>query len=477
LTPREGTQQAVEYGPACIQDPDHVSSWYRFLAETFGRDPDLVPDLEPTAEDCLHLNVWTANLGGEELLPVMVWIHGGSNTSGSPSELPYDGANITAKGVVVVSLNYRLNVFGFLAHPALTAESDQGSSGNYGLLDQIAALQWIQRNISVFGGDPDRVMIFGESAGATNVAYLMSSPLASGLFHRALLQSGGYAVSEYRTLAEVETMGEQFVEVLRIEDSDQILADLRRARPEDLLRGALEEYPGWNSIPSIDGWVIEEAPARVFDDGDHVSVPMLIGFNSDEWTTLGRYSPEVTLEDFRQAIRSSFGDLAERALEIYPASTDTEAAEATYTWQTDSAFACPSRFIADRVARTSERVFFYEFSRRLSAPGGDELGAYHGAETAYVMNNLALETWVPRDDHDQSLAELMSDYWVRFAATGDPNGEDLPLWPAYSAETGTFLELGDEIEAGAGVRTDACDLYDELQDLRLAEGGLSPQAQ
>lgn len=370
----------------------------------------------------------------------------------------------------MVSFNYRLNVFGFLAHPALTAESERASSGNYGLLDQIAALQWIQRNIAAFGGDPEQVTIFGESAGATNVAYLMSSPLAKGLFHRGLLQSGGYAVSEFRTLDDVEAMGEGFAEVLGIDESVDILAALRATEPETLLRSALEKYPNWESVPNIDGWVLEETPARVFEEGDQAAVPLLIGFNSDEWTTLGHYSPDPTLEGFHEALQSSYGGLADRALELYPASTDEEAAVASYAWQTDRTFACPSRFIADRVARASNDVFFYEFSRSVPATGGERLGAYHGAETAYVMDNLALETWVPRGDHDQYLADLMSDYWVQFAASGDPNGGDHPRWPVYTQMSREYLDLGDRIESDSGIRTEPCDLFDEMLRVRLGGG-------
>jgi para-nitrobenzyl esterase len=281
------------------------------------------------------------------------------------------------------------------------------------------------------------------------------------------MQSGGYAVSEFRTLAEVEEIGKGLADTLEVGDSEDIAAALRTTDAGRLLHTALEVYSEWESVPNVDGWVLGEAPARVFEKGEQAPVPLLIGFNSDEWTTLGGYSPDATLVGFREALRSSYGEYADRALEIYRASNDEEAAAAEYAWQTDSTFACPSRFIADRVARASSDVFFYEFSRSLPASGGDKLGAYHGAETAYVMDNLALESWVPRVEHDQYLADLMSDYWVRFAATGDPNGADNPPWPAYSPELREYLELGDQIKPGTGIRTEICDLYDELQRLHL----------
>lgn len=471
ITPREGLQSATEYGSACMQHPDHVPDWYRYLAEVLEQDQALVPELEPISEDCLHLNVWTANFGGDEPWPVLVWIHGGANASGSPSERTYDGTSMTRKGVVVVSFNYRLNVFGFLAHPTLTDESENDSSGNYALLDQIAALEWIQKNIASFGGDPNRVTIFGESAGATNVAYLMSSPMARGLFHRAIMQSGGYAVSEFRTLADAETVGEGLAAALGVADTDDVLAAMRAADSEHLRRIAVEDYTEWVSAPNVDGWVLEEAPARVFEASHQAPVPLLMGFNRDEWTTLGHYWPDTTLEGLREALRSNYGGMADRAIELYPASTDEEAAAIVDQWQTDTTFACPSRFIAERVAGASTDVFFYLFSRSAPGPGGERLGAYHGAETAYVMDNLALEPWVPRDAVDQQLADAMSDYWVQFAASGNPNGGENPIWPKYTTESQEFLEFGDRIETGTGIRTDYCDLYDELQQIRLDSGG------
>lgn len=312
--------------------------------------------------------------------------------------------------------------------------------------------------------------VFGESAGATNIAYLMSSPLAKGLFQRAIMQSGGYAVSEYRSLAEVEAIGEGLVATLGFDKAEDVTAALRAADAEDLLRTVLEDYWNWSSVPNVDGWVLEEVPAQVLESGRQAPVPLLIGFNSNEWTTLGHYSPDATLEGFHEALCGAYDESADRALEFYLASTDEEAAVAMEVWQTDSTFTCPSRFIADRMGRASSEAFFYVLTRSVPGPGGDQLGAYHGAETAYVTDNLALETWVSRDDRDQQLADVMSDYWVQFAISGDPNGGENPTWPIYSSESRSYLEIGDPIRAGSGIRPKHCDLYDELYSPWLGGG-------
>jgi len=462
LTPRTGVQPAVDFGRACVQYPGNTD-FYRDIAEVFGTDPALVPDFEAMGEDCLTLNLWTANLGGDDLQPVMVWIHGGSNVAGSGAEPPYDGANLARRGVVAINFNYRLGVFGFLAHPALSAESENGVSGNYALLDQIAVLRWVQRNAESFGGDPTRVTIFGESAGATDVTYLMTSPLARGLFHRAIIQSGGYAVASQTTLSEAEEVGESLAGVLGAPD----LEALRSVEADELLRTAAESEIGRVNTPNIDGWVLTDAPGHVFETGRQAAVPLIAGFNADEWTSMRRYWPDVTVEDLQKALRASYGGLSGRALEIYSAVDDTEAMAMADDFQTDLYFACPARFIADRMKRAGGPAFFYTFTRVAPAPGGEILGAFHGAEVPYAFDSLAKETWIPRNEVDEALADTMADYWVRFAATGDPNGDDAPVWPAYSAESRAHLVFGETTDEGRGLREEQCELFDRLQELRL----------
>lgn len=454
--PRSGVQRAADYGPRCPQNDG--SGYARDIARDFGSDPALVPDPPATSEDCLFLNVWTSNLGGSEPQPVMVWIHGGSNTHGGADEIPYDGTNLAQRGVVVVTFNYRLGLLGFLAHPALTAESPNRSSGNYGMLDQIAALQWVGQNIAAFGGDPERVTVAGASAGAADVLYLMTSPLSAGLFHRAIAQSGA-PPSDQRTLAAQEIRGLRLQELLELRDSDMPLVDLRAVPFEQLLEVSVvhlnEEF---DCAPVTDGWALTDLPGRVFGAGNQHDVPLLIGSNADEWTSIGRYPEPLTRSGLRGWLRSRWGRWADRAARIYPL-TESEAVEAVaQRWQTDHWFTCPTDFTARSMAAVSSDAYLYLFSRRLPANGGGRLGAFHGAEVAYVFDNLASESWVPRTAADQELADAMAAYWVQFAATGDPNRDGLPRWPEYGTG-GEYLELGDEIAARARLRVAACDLW------------------
>lgn len=469
ITPRQGVQSATDFAPACVQGTNQ-NSFLAYIATTLGQDPTQVPVLSSVSEDCLHLNVWTPNLGGADLAPVMVWIHGGNNVAGSAVETMYDGANLARQGVVVVTINYRLNVFGYLAHPALTAESEHGSSGNYGLLDQIAALQWVQRNAASFGGDPDRVTIFGESAGGTNIAYLLASPLADGLFHRAVIQSGGFAVGNYLTLGQGEAAGASFAQALGASGLDDELSAMRAVPAEEVFRAWLTTSFAGSKTPNADGWVLPDAPARIFDRGEHNPVPLIIGFNTDEWTTLRHYWPNVTRDAFHGVLRTVYGPLADRAMDLYPAETDEDTIPMSDRWQTDWYFVCPSKFVADRMVRSGSPVHFYEFSRAVQTPGGELLGAYHGTELPFMWDNLAVETWAPRQPYDQELADAMSAAWVRFAATGDPNGGDLPAWPLYDSEEEGFMLFGDSVGAGSGIRAGFCEIVEERQATWMAGG-------
>lgn len=467
ITPREGVQQATAFAPACMQSIAGSASFYRNIVRTLGHDPQVIPELKAASEDCLYLNVWTTSLGAKERKPVMVWIHGGANVAGTPAAFQTDGATLARKGVVVVSLGYRLGVFGYLAHPALSAESEHASSGNYAQLDQIAALRWVQENIAAFGGDPGRVTVFGESAGATNIGYLLATPLARGLFHRAIIQSGGYAVSDFRSLSDAEAAGSDFSATLPPGNSTDVLAGMRATPPEELLRAWFAMKRQGLNAPNIDGWVLPTAAAITFNAGKQNHVPLIVGFNRDEWRTLRGYSPNITADAFRQLLRTVYGSLGDRAAALYPVATDADAVDVSDRWQTDWYFACPSRFIADRMSRSGDDAYVYLFSRTVQAPGGETLGAYHAAEIPYVWDTLEKETWVARQPWDHELAQMMSAAWVRFAATGNPNGGTLPAWPVFRGGEERFLEFGDTVRTGSGVRKSYCDLYEELLASRI----------
>ena len=470
---------AIEFSAPCAQ-PD-PSGWYRSIAETFAEDPSVAPDLGQPSEDCLYLNVWTTNQGGAELQPVMVWIHGGGNTAGSSSEPGYDGSNLARKGGVVVSINYRLGLLGFLAHPELTAESDHRSSGNYGLLDQIEALRWVQRNITAFGGDADRVTIFGESAGGANVGYLMASPLADGLFHRAISQSGGYQINDMRTLAEQESAGIGLATQLGIDAEGRATTRLRGTSVDELFAAArtaaeqgADRGVALRPAPSTDGWVLPQSQARNFAGGQQRDIPLLLGANLNE-SDGSSGANQLDAEGFRDRIRESFGKRAQRALALYSISSQEDVKGALGRWRTDATFLCGSKFMARSMAKVSSQAYLYHFIRVLPGPGGARLGAFHGIEIDYVFDNTLVDgNWylgfpLPFEAVDHALAENISNYWVQFAATGDPNRDSLPAWPAYEPVSDQYLELGDKIVARSGLRVEACALFEEILEERMAE--------
>jgi len=457
--PRSGRQPAREFGPACVQS-NRLDGFSRGIAAAFGKAEEYRSAPFRTSEDCLFLNVWTGNLSAREApRPVMVWIHGGSNIAGEGSSALYDGRHLAAKGVVVVTINYRLGVLGFLAHPELTAESDHRASGNYGLLDQLAALRWVRDNIAGFGGDPTRITVFGESAGSIDLLHLMASPLAVGLFHRAIAQSGApMAALPRRSAAEAE--GVRLGERLAPEAGAARLAALR-ALPADQVREAAEALMAerkFTAGPILDGWVLPDVTGRRFDQGHALALPLLIGSNAREMTTLRYYLPAVekTVAGYRSYLTGMLGPMAERLLTLYPAATDDAVDDAVIDLTTDLYFTCPSRFAARAVGRHGQPAWLYHFER--VRPGGETLGAYHAAEISYVFGTP--EEWLPNTEVDRRLSDTMMAYWTRFAATGDPNGPGLPAWPRHDPQTDQHLVLGDELTIGSGLDAEACNLVD-----------------
>lgn len=434
-----GVRKADQFSAACMQAPYPPSSIYH-------------SDPEPTSEDCLYLNVWTAAKTSKERRPVMVWVHGGALTRGSGALPTYDGESLARKGVVVVTINYRLGVFGFFAHPELTKESDRNASGNYGLLDQIAALEWVQKNIAAFGGDPKRVTIFGESAGSWSVNYLMATPLAHGLFHRVIGESGG-AFGPMKKLSEVEESGVKFAHSLEVES----LAALRAKTADELLKASgAASFP-----PNVDGWLLPQDVYTIFASGKQNDVPILVGSNADEAKSLTMWPPGGTTSNFVSGIKMRFGADTDKVLRLYPASTDDEAKASFYTSFTDYVFTWQMRTWARLQNKSGKsKAYLYYFDRVPPGPAGERYGAYHAAEIAYVFDNLDSRR-KPIEEADRKLADVMSSYWVNFAATGDPNGKGLPKWGAYLQSNDTALELGDRIQPIAGLHKDALDFLDE----------------
>jgi para-nitrobenzyl esterase len=460
----EGVRDCTEFGFSCLYVP--------YPPDSLWTGPEWDDPAEQN-EDCLHLNVWTTAESPDEKRPVMVWIHGGSLKHGSGAVGAFGGANLARKGVVAVTINYRLGPFGFLAHPALTQESAHGSSGNYGVLDQIAALGWVQRNIAAFGGDPDRVTIFGESAGSWSVNFLVATPLAKSLFHRAIGQSGaGFGpmvhLSEDRHgHPAAEQTGVAFAETLGSEDEPASLAAMRATSAKDVL-AKFGEMPGGRTGPNVDGWVFPDEIHTVFERGRQNRVPVIVGSNADEGTTFAADDDPATIEEYRRYAERRYGDFAGDFLEAYPVNDDTDVRDSYVASVGDAWFTWQMRMWARLTATVDANAWLYHFTRVPPIPQSDIYGSYHGAEIVYVFGNFHLVSFSPQVE-DERLAQTMSGYWVNFAATGDPNGAGLPEWPAYDIESGAFIELGDTIRPGIHLLEKECDFFERYSAAERAK--------
>jgi para-nitrobenzyl esterase len=436
----------------------------------------------PIDEDCLYLNVQTANLRGDARQPVMVWIHGGGHSNGAGSQRPYESNALVERGVVQVTFNYRLGALGFLAHPALSAESERSVSGNYGTLDQIAALQWVRDEIAAFGGDPANVTIFGESAGGHSVGQLMASPLARGLFQRAIAMSGSGTHQLLHLRAglparpSAEALGSQIARKAGVEPGPGAARALRALDVEDVVEMGDDLSLTTSPFhPVVDGWVLPKTPFEVFAAGAQAPVPLMVGTTDDEGslfvelagsalpTVVGDDVPLASAEAYRAALERRFGEQAPAIEERYPGVDAASLRRSTGAIFTDAYFGANARYLAAMQQRRGRPAWLYLFTR--TPPGVDEpAGAIHGADVPFVFG--APTPIGPRNEWDDSLARAIGDYLVQFARTGDPNQDGRPQWPRYDPDAPAWMELGGRIGSAPVSRADAYDLFDRVQARR-----------
>ena len=431
----QGVKKADTFSSSCMQTvADERKPWtYEFMTHT------------EVSEDCLYLNVWTAATSASEKRPVYVYIYGGGNTEGSGAVPVYDGEGLARKGIVLVTVNYRLGVLGFFTHPELTKESETHASGNYALLDLVTALRWVHDHIAAFGGDPGNVTVGGQSAGASNTHSLTASPLAKGLFHRAIAQSGSSIAAAAgggpRTLADQEQLGVKFAEA----KGTRSLAGLRAMSWKDLSApvapSSTAPAPTFRFGVVVDGYVLPASVRDAFASGRQNDVPTLTGANKHEGGATPH--PDVTVDAFQKQARQRYGDLADEFLALYPAATDEQARVAQNESSWDQARVSMYLWAMNRARTARTKAFTYFWDHPLPGPDVEKYGAFHTSEVPYVMNALAMSNR-PFTDDDRRIADTLSSYWANFIRTGDPNGRGLPRWSAVGKDPAVTMEIGDK---------------------------------
>jgi para-nitrobenzyl esterase len=459
VEPWMGVRDGTKFGPACMQKPNAVVG------------PNAV--LPPPAEDCLYLNVWAPEWPSRSPKAVMVFIPGGGNYAGAASQDIYDSDSLAQHGVVLVTVNYRLGTFGFFSHPSLTRESPNHASGNQGLLDQIAALKWVRDNIASFGGDPENVTVFGESAGSLDVSVLMTSPLSAGLFKRVIGQSGAVILAgQPSSLSQAEERGAGLAAKWNVA-AGASAADLRAVSAADILDTDPDYARAGQNFPnlgiSVDGYVLPKKPAEVFAAGEERRVALLLGSNTRD------HVPPAPA-DLRAAIEFGYGPLSPRAHSLYVGDSDPLYGPPAEQWVTDASFRCPA--VAQLIWHTASGNPSFQFEFARVPPGREEVGAPHASELTYVFGTLDRGIVgvvggplprVPANAVDRQVSDVMQRYWTNFAKTGDPNGAGLPVWPKFDPTRRAYVQFTDAGPiANEGLRRAYCDLFIENVKRQMA---------
>ena len=468
-----GVRPADKFGAACLQTDVYGDIYFR--------------DSSPS-EDCLTLNVWIPAKPASSKLPVLVWYYGGGFVAGSSSERRYDGEDLAKKGIIVVSPNYRLGVFGFFSYPALTKESGHHSSGNYTFLDQVAALQWVVKNIAAFGGDPHNITIAGESAGSFSISALMASPLSRNLFQKAIGESGAFFPHSgakglpLRPLEETEQFGVKFAESLDAKS----LAQLRAIPGDKLLQAAAKFHNAFDFTPNIDGYFLPTDVETIFRRGAQSHVPLLAGWNADEGKIAVLNAPQKpTAKSFAEEAKKRFGDQAKEFLKLYPAATDEEALLSAEQLSGDDFIAFSTwKWLNMQLDTGKGTVYAYRFDQVPAVKPGamagkvpaSEMGARHAGEIEYVFQTLK-SVDVPWTADDFKVSDTMSTYWVNFVKSGNPNGADLPQWPPYRKNNGyqTMHLSGEKTQAATEIHRARYEFLDAETERAMARSSGQPK--
>ena len=431
---------ARQFKPACMQDR-YNTDWYHNVIKAFGSDPSLFDHVNSISEDCLYLNIWTKSLETSARKPVMVWIHGGNDTAGWSYEPDYIGHNLSNKDVVVVSIGYRLNIFGFFRHPNMSKQS-----GNFGLEDQILSLQWLKENIKYFGGDPNNITIFGESAGGAHISYHLVSPASEGLFEKAIIQSGGYNLVSPYSLLDIQEAYNFAKEATDIISPNNFEA-LRNIDSKRLLD--VSKAMGYPFHPIIDGNLIEKQILNIYSRGNLNKVDLIIGSNkNEEYLYIDK---EMSLEDLIKQIKERNPDKADKITSLLDLSDIPLASDRLGTNQLT---ACPSIFIARQMTKSGNKVYQYLFSKQRVT--SENILSYHGAEIPYVFGTH--DVYLPTTNNDLKLTDSMMNYWTQFAKKGNPNSDNTDVYWDEFGDDENYIILDTTIKTDQKLEKELCDL-------------------